>query len=121
MTLDDDAADRLFAPLGRLAQEMAAVAYLDGRRGLLGLRYLAGATDWLRLPIRLVARDALAFEARGVVLAHNHPSGHAEASPADLAFTRRLALCLDALEICLLDHLIIAGGRITSLREDGYL
>lgn len=121
MIVDTLAMGSLFAPLGRLGHEVAAVAYVDARRGLLGLRHLAGARNWCQLPIRLVARDALAFEARGVILAHNHPSGHAEASAADLAFTRRLALCLEALDVHLLDHLVVAGDRMTSLRAEGFL
>jgi DNA repair protein RadC len=121
MTLDDATTGRLFAPLGRLMREMAAVAYLDARRGLLGCRHLPGARDWLHLPIRLVAQDALALDARAVVVAHNHPSGDARASAADLAFTRRLALGLDAIEVRLLDHLVVAGSRMTSLRAEGYL
>ena len=111
----------LFAPLAHLSQEMAALAYFDAERRLVGLRYLPGDTDRLQLPIRLVARDAFAFDARSVVLAHNHPSGDAQPSPADLAFTRRLALCLDALEVRLHDHLIIAPGQITSLCACGIL
>lgn len=112
---------RLFVPLGRLPHEVAAVAYLDARRRPLGLRHMTGARDWLELPIRDIVRDALALDARKLVLAHNHPSGDARPSAADLAFTRRLALCVEAIDVRLLDHLVVAGDRITSLRADGYL
>lgn len=111
----------LFAPIGRLAREVAVLVYVDAGRRPLGLRHIPGATDWLQVPIRPIVRDLLAFGAHGVVIAHNHPSGDAVASRADLAFTRRLALCLDALDVTLHDHLILSRDRITSLRAEGYL
>lgn len=108
-------------PLGRLASEVAAVAYLDTENRLIGMRHVMGARSWLHFPIRSIVRDALSLDAWGVVMAHNHPSGHAEPSAADLSFTRRLALCLDAMDIHLLDHLVIAADRMTSLRAEGVL
>jgi DNA repair protein RadC len=117
----DLAAGRLFMPLGRLASEVAAVAYLDTENRLIGMRHVMGARSWLHFPIRSIVRDALSLDAWGVVMAHNHPSGHAEPSAADLSFTRRLALCLDAMDIHLLDHLVIAADRMTSLRAEGVL
>ena len=81
---DDLAAGRLFLPLGRLASEVAAIAYLDAAHGLLGMRHVVGARSWLHFPIRSIVRDALSLDARGVVMAHNRPSGHAEPSTADL-------------------------------------
>ena len=44
-----------------------------------------------------------------MVMAHNHPSGDPTPSEADRALTRRLARALDALDMRLLDHLVLAG------------
>ena len=49
------------------------------------------------------------------------PSGHAEPSAADRALTKRLARTLDALDVQLADHFILAGERITSFRALGLL
>ncbi|RXD05858.1 hypothetical protein EQZ23_09005 [Sphingomonas sp. UV9] len=98
---------------------MVAVAYLDPNRRLLGMRHVAGGRDQVAVSIRRIAADALTFDAVGVVMAHNHPSGDATPSARDLAFTRALAAGLRTLEVVLLDHLVIAGERVTSLRAMG--
>ena len=80
------------------------------------MRHVVGGRDQVAISIRTVAVDALAFGATGVVFAHNHPSGDATPSARDVAFTRALAAGLRTLEVVLLDHLVIAGDRVTSLR-----
>jgi DNA repair protein RadC len=106
----------LFAGLRDATVETVAVAYLDPNRRLLGMRHVVGGRDQVAISIRTVAVDALAFGATGVVIAHNHPSGDATPSARDVAFTRALAAGLRTLEVVLLDHLVIAGDRVTSLR-----
>jgi DNA repair protein RadC len=54
-----------------------------------------------------------------VILAHNHPSGIAEPSQADLDITKQLNKVLDLVEIKVLDHIIIADGDTTSFAERG--
>jgi len=119
---DSAAARRLFAPLALEALEVAAFAYLAADQRVLGMRHArGGSVDHLALPIRAVAIDALAFDAAGVVMAHNHPSGDATPSAADRDATRLLARTLAALDIRLLDHLIVTLNRTTSFRHLGLL
>ena len=65
---------------------------------------------------RLVA-VALMSGASGLVLAHNHPSGCSRPSLADLRVTRELTRLLSALDIRLLDHLILGADGWRSLRD----
>ncbi len=83
------------------------------------MRHVVGGRDQVAISIRTVAVDALAFGAHGVIIAHNHPSGDATPSARDVAFTRALAAGLRTLEVVLLDHLVIAGDELTSLRAMG--
>lgn len=103
------------------AREMCAIAYLDGAHRVIGVRHIAGEQDRLSVPIRIVAADALAFDAQAAVIAHNHPSGDPSPSAADLAFTRRLARALEALGVRLIDHVVLAAQGRVSLRAAGYL
>jgi DNA repair protein RadC len=116
---DLNAARALFAGLGDATVETVAVAYLDPNRRLLGMRHIVGGRDQVVISIRTVAVDALAFGAVGVIIAHNHPSGDATPSTRDVAFTRALSAGLRTLEVILLDHLVIAGEHVTSLRAMG--
>lgn len=116
-----EATRALFLPLAHARGEVAAIAYLDRGHRLLAMRHVAGGRDWLALPIRTIAADALAFGAQAAMLAHNHPSGDPTPSASDYAFTRRLARTLEELGVTLLDHVVLAAGGHTSLRAAGYL
>ncbi|WP_162843430.1 JAB domain-containing protein [Parasphingopyxis lamellibrachiae] len=74
-----------------------------------------------RVPIKLPAmlRALVEWDAGTVVLAHNHPSGRAEPSEADIHATHKIADALRLLDMRLADHLIFAGGNYYSFREDG--
>lgn len=120
--LDTVAAARLlFAPLADSRVERAAAAFLDPQWRLLGRHDTIGGPDAVMPSIRDLVRQALRLDAARLILAHNHPSGNAEPSPADLAFTRTLARVLAPLEIALVDHLIVTPSAITSLRDRGLL
>ncbi len=66
---------------------------------------------------REVFQPAIQHSAVAVILAHNHPSGVLTATAADNAVTAQLIQAGQLLGIDLLDHLIIAGDRYTSIRE----
>lgn len=85
------------------------------------MRHVAGGRGDVGLSIRRIAADALVFDATAVVLAHNHPSGDSRPSERDLAFTRALAAGLAAVAVELVDHLVIGGDSVTSLRAIGTL
>lgn len=119
--IDLAAAVSLFAHLADGGREQVAIAYLDPKRRILGLRHIVGGMTQATVPIRQVARDALAFDAAAVVMAHTHPSGDPTPSERDVAFTVALAMALRALDVTLIDHLVIAGGRVESLRAQGVL
>lgn len=119
---DPAAAGALFACLADEPAEVIATVYLDASQRVLGLRHTrSGLVDRLVLPIRDIAADALAFGAVAVVIAHNHPSGDPRPSVADREATRLLARALEALDMRLLDHLVVARGGFTSFRRLGLL
>lgn len=112
---------RLFAGLDRTGGEALGIAFLGSERTLLGLRHVAGHADSVGVPLARVARDAILLAAKAVVMAHNHPDGDPRPSTADLTLTRRLAQGLAALDVMLLDHLILSRGTVVSLRDQGML
>ncbi len=79
-----------------------------------------GSVNSAAVPIRRIVEMALGANATSVVLAHNHPSGLALPSPEDVQTTRRLAQALSAVEIELVDHIIVAEEDYVSMSQSGY-
>ena len=78
-----------------------------------------GSVNSAGVPIRKIVELALKENATSVILAHNHPSGLAIPSGEDIQTTRRVALALDAVEIGLVDHIIVADNDWVSLVQSG--
>ena len=89
---------------------------------MLSCRFLAeGSLDRVGLNSRQVVETALEDRASSVILAHNHISGLATPSEADVSLTLALRPLLRSLGIHLLDHLIIADGDFVSMAQSGLL
>lgn len=78
-----------------------------------------GSVNSAGVPIRRIVELALKNNATSAILAHNHPSGLAIPSGEDIQTTRRVALALDAVEIGLVDHIIVADNDWVSLSQSG--
>lgn len=110
-----------FGPkLRHLNHEVFLVGFLTPSKHLTGSRKISsgGQTATIVEPAA-VMREAILSDAASVILAHNHPSGNAKASTADIHLTKRLIECGKLLGIPVDDHLIIAGYEYVSLREEG--
>lgn len=70
---------------------------------------------------REVVEAALAHHASAVILAHNHPSGQLKPSDADHQLTRQLVNALAAIDIKVMDHVIIADDQSLSFAELGLM
>lgn len=118
---DAGAVARHFALIAASTVEIAVVGFLDPNWRLLAEIRFTGGRRSVTPSIREIVRDALAVDAVAAVLVHSHPGGDPAPSAADLAFTRRLATTLRAIDVTLVDHLILAGDAAISLRERGML
>lgn len=76
-----------------------------------------GSVNSASVPIRRVVEMALANNATSVVIAHNHPSGFAVPSEEDIRTTYRLAVALQAVEIQLVDHVVVADRDYVSMAQ----
>lgn len=105
-----------------LPYEVFCCLWLDSRQRVIAFDELfRGTLDQASVHNREVVRQALARNASGVILAHNHPSGVAEPSMADEVTTRRLKEALAAVEVRLVDHLVVGDGVCESFAERGLL
>ena len=70
---------------------------------------------------REVFREAVLAMAAAVILIHNHPSGNLEPSSEDIQLTKKMVEVGKAMQIPVLDHIIIAGEKYTSLADRGLI
>ncbi|MGD9117305.1 MAG: DNA repair protein RadC [Dehalococcoidia bacterium] len=93
---------------------------LDTRNQLIKLAEVSvGSLDTSIVHPREVFKEAISASAAAVILAHNHPSGDAQASPDDIKLTKRLAEAGELVGIDVLDHIIIGGQNFLSLKREG--
>ena len=105
--------------LAGLKNEVFMVIYLNTRNEILGSEILVeGTVDQLFIHPRQLMERALNMAARGIVLIHNHPSGTAKPSPADLALTSAIKVAADAMRIDVVDHLIVTRNACYSIEAE---
>jgi DNA repair protein RadC len=107
--------------------EAFQVLLLNTRKKLIRVEEISdGTLDTLLVHPREVFRAAIAANAAGVVLVHNHPSGDPTPSEADIKVTRDLIRAGQLLKIEVVDHVILGRASsdrakdYSSLRELGY-
>ena len=114
--------DYLKARFGHLQSEVFSCLYLTNQHHVLHVEELfRGTIDGAAVYPREVVKRCLHHNAAAVIFAHNHPSGVAEPSQADIAITRKLCAALDTVDVRVLDHVIIGAGTAISLAERGLL
>ena len=119
--LDPELVARWACPrLGSLPHEEVWVLCVDGRSilrssWLVGRGGIHGCSLLPRDVLGPVCRES----ASGFVLVHNHPSGDPSPSPEDIDLTRALRAASVLVGSPLLDHVIVAGLRHTSLASLG--
>jgi DNA repair protein RadC len=110
-------ADSARAELAHFTVEQVRAAFLDAGRRVLRVEALStGSVHSAHVYPREVARRALELGASAVVLVHNHPSGDPTPSPDDVKMTAAVKRALDAIEVDLIDHLVVARSGDASMR-----
>ncbi|MDG1849387.1 MAG: DNA repair protein RadC [Flavobacteriales bacterium] len=69
--------------------------------------------------VRLVLKRALEVNATALILCHNHPSGVAIPSRADVSLTDKIKKAAQCMDIQVLDHLIITDQSYFSFADEG--
>lgn len=78
-----------------------------------------GGISSVLVDVRVALRTALKTAAVSIALVHNHPSGKIEPSDEDDKLTKKFKNAFDALDIRLLDHIIINGeGKYYSYADE---
>ncbi|KHD09017.1 hypothetical protein PN36_00200 [Candidatus Thiomargarita nelsonii] len=122
LTSPDDTRNFLMSELSGRDYEVFACLFLDNKHRVIQFEELFyGTIDSASVYPREVVKRALKHNAAALILTHNHPSGIAEPSEADIAITKRLIEALKLIDVRILDHFVIGDGTSVSLTEQGLM
>jgi DNA repair protein RadC len=108
--------------LGSLLQERLLVLYLDAKNQLVGQKVISqGTLNKAIAHPRDIFRWAVIYNCAGMIVAHNHPSGHLAPSQQDLRLSQKLENLSQEMGISFWDHFIVSEQAYLSFRERGYL
>ena len=122
ITGSNDVFELLYPLIGELQHEEFWIIYLNNSNKVVHKAQLSkGGITGTLVDVRLVLKQALELGAVGIILAHNHPSGTLKPSAADKQITQKLKMASEALDIKVLDHLILAQHDYLSFADKGIL
>ncbi len=108
--------------LGDLQHEEFWVLFLNNANKLTNKMQLSkGGMLGTVVDIRLILKKALAYNAVGLILVHNHPSGNTKPSEEDKNITAKVNKAAELLDLKVLDHLIVTGNNYFSFADEGLL
>lgn len=112
----------LRAKLAGLEHEVFSVVMLDSQHRLIAyVELFRGSISSAQIEPREVVKECLRHNAAAVLLSHNHPSGDATPSSADIAVTKRLREVLDLIDVRILDHIVVGGNSVVSMASRGLI
>jgi DNA repair protein RadC len=98
-----------------LESEIAMIFYLNSGNEIVSEKEIKGSISSVDVEVREIFRKGLQSKASALILAHNHPSGKAEATEQDIEFTEKLIELGEKLGLYVLDHAVV-GKSVQSMR-----
>ena len=116
----EDVASIVSGDMADFDQEHFRVLVLDTKNHVLASPdVFVGSVNSTSIRTAEVFREAVRRNAPGIILVHNHPSGDPEPSAEDAGVTREIVAAGKALDIEVLDHVVIGREGFVSLKERG--
>ena len=115
-----DVSDLLLAEMSLLDQEHFRVVVLNTKNQVMAAPVVfAGSVNATTVRVAEVFREAVRQNCPAMIVVHNHPSGDPTPSPEDVSVTRELVAAGKALDIEVLDHVVIGRHTFVSMKEKG--
>ncbi|MFC4095018.1 RadC family protein [Euzebyella saccharophila] len=122
ITCSRDAYEILQPLIGELEHEEFWILYLNNSNKVLHKAQLSkGGLTGTLVDVRIVMKQALELGAVGLILAHNHPSGTLRPSTQDKNITQKLKRAAEALDVKVLDHIIVTQRDYYSFADETIL
>ncbi len=98
--------------------EQGYILYLDKDYNYVSeIRIYGTSPESLSIDIRQIVKEAININSPNVVIIHTHPTGSAKPSGFDIAETKRIIKVFDGLSLNLVDHVIVHGEEMISIRK----
>lgn len=103
-------------------QERFVCCFLNGQNRVIATEVLfRGSLTSAAVFPREVVQRVLELGAAAVCFGHNHPSGSIKCSSQDRQVTQKLKTALEAIDVQVLDHVIVGGPEYYSFADAGML
>ncbi len=120
LSAPDQVIDFAKIKLGGLKNEVFMIIFLNIKNEVLDNSIIhEGTINQAILYPRRMIEESLSHNAAGIIIFHNHPSGHCYPSNEDKIITKKIKECLEAVDVQLLDHIIVTKGGYYSFQEEG--
>ena len=108
--------------MGDKKQEYFYCVYMDTKQKYIDKKCLfIGTINTSTVHPREIFKEAYLLSASKIICVHNHPSGDATPSKADINLTRKIKEISIIHGIELIDHIIIGNGNYYSFHDDNIL
>ena len=108
--------------IGDEGREVFVVFFMDSANKIGSFSKVStGTVDQIVIYPKEVVRHCILSDATRVIVAHNHPSGVAKPSEHDIAITKKLTESCSAVDIEVLDHIVLGDKQYYSFREHGII
>ena len=112
----------LRSDIGFSSREEFKVIFLNNFNILVGSETLfVGTIDKSAVYPREILEKVIQYKAKGVIFAHNHPSGNLRPSKQDIQITEHMQEVLEMIDVKLLEHIIITKDGYFSLLQEGLI
>ena len=102
--------------------EFFMIIFVNAKNEVKGYEVIGeGTVDNVAVYPRKILKSAIQKNASGVILVHNHPSGHPEPSESDRVLTKEIVKASETMELRILDHLVVTRDDYFSFMDNGFM
>jgi len=95
---------------------------LDSKSCLLSSVLISeGTISETHVYVRKIIEASLKFNARSIIIAHNHPGGSLVPTSSDVKTTAIVTKALNLIDVFVVDHIIVAGNEYLSMSDKGLI
>ena len=118
----DDVIEYCCNSIGMLASEEFHILFFNDTLQLIADEtFGSNGVASVSLNMREIVQKCIKNLAHSVILCHNHPNGELNPSPDDIQLTNSVKETLEAIDVNVIDHIIVANDNYFSFNEHGLI